>query len=108
MKLSEIKSWVKKHAPELIVGATTISGTVGWIAAGVYAARLAETKGGEYNREVMLIVHPTLLREVRDEGATLTHWIGSDGTEHYKTILEDGSGLSQKAYGPVTPVTPED
>lgn len=73
-KKDEIKAKLKKHAPELILGAVTVVGTVGWIVAGIYAGKVRElervdamTAGWPHIK-----IHPESMEKV-ENGAILTY-----------------------------------
>lgn len=95
--IAEIKGKLTKHAPELMVLGSMIGTAAialsGWIVADLNRRKLDEFMDCvvEYDPQEMLIVHPELLREVREDSATLTHWIDGSGAEHFKTIYEDGT-----------------
>jgi hypothetical protein len=45
----------------------------------------------EYSTPEILLAPSHLMKRVRDEGMTLTYWVDDDGTQHFKTINEDGT-----------------
>jgi hypothetical protein len=70
MKLSEIKAKVKKHAPELMIGALTVAGTAGWVMAGAYAVKLQNAREDDLDAWPSIEVSPSALSRVL-QGATL-------------------------------------
>jgi len=87
-KLDQIKAKLKKHAPEIIIGAVTVAGTVGWIIAGVYAGKVRDLETVDENAWPMIEITPGNMKDIR-EGATLlyrefktgpTSWVAQSST----------------------------
>lgn len=90
--LAKIKAVLKAHAPEIILGATSIIGVVGWVVAEVYARRVEELETVDPDAWPTIEVTPGNMKDVR-AGATLMYREAKFGDRSYysqSTTLGDG------------------
>jgi hypothetical protein len=98
-RMVQFKAQIKKHAPLVVTGSIAVASS---IAAVYYRKELVKWETVDNNAYPKIEVHPSLLKDVHEKGATLKYRVYRTAPDHVciqTTTLEEFPPEAEEAYG---------